>query len=559
MNERSVWERYRFGPFFLDAGERRLWRDSTEVLLTPKAFDVLMCLVRNAGRVVERDALLEAVWPGTYVDDHALSVQVGEVRKALDDRPGEPRYIETRHRRGYRFVAPVEAVTREASPAPTGKAQRPVNPPSVMAFSPPVTHYARSGNVNIAYQVLGEGPLDLVFVMGWVSHIEYFWKEPHFARFLNRLASFSRLILFDKRGTGLSDRVPLANLPTLEERMDDLRSVMEAVGSRRAVLCGVSEGGPMSALFAATHPDKTVALVMIGTYARRLRADDYPWGPSPEERDSFLEQIRRHWGGPVGIQERAPSLKDSPEFREWWSTYLRMGASPGAAVALTQMNAEIDVRPVLPSVRVPALVLHREGDQCLEAAEGRYVAQLIPGAKFVLLPGRDHLPFVGDQDEMLDEIDDFLASLRFKLEPERVLATVLVVGSGPVSAGAEDDIARELEWFRGRPMEARQYVLRATFDGPARAVRCALAILRHAARLGHRLSAAVHTGECDIFEDKVIGGPAVEQAERILDSTPPGEILASSTVCHLVAGSGIRFTGTLEDGPDEVTAYRVER
>ena len=258
---------------------------------------------------------------------------------------------------------------------------------------PPETMYARSGDVNIAYQVIGDAPLDLVFVMGWVSHLEYFWREPSFARFLLRLASFARLILFDKRGTGLSDRVPINELPTLEQRMDDVRAVMDAVGSERAALCGVSEGGPMCSLFAATYPEKTLALVMIGTYAKRIRDADYPWAPTTEHRQQFFDEMREQWGGPVGLEERAPSVADDPQFREWWATYLRMGASPGAALALTQMNAEIDVRQVLPSIRVPTLVIHRSEDQCLKVEEGRYVAERIPGAKYVELPGRDHLPF----------------------------------------------------------------------------------------------------------------------------------------------------------------------
>ena len=224
--------------------------------------------------------------------------------------------------------------------------------------------------MNIAYEVVGDGPIDVVFVMGWVSHLEYFWNEPSFARFLERLASNARLILFDKRGTGLSDPVPIDQLPTLEQRLDDVRAVMHAAGSERAVLIGVSEGGPMCSLFAATYPDRTQALVMIGSYARRLQDVDYPWGPSREEHEQFCQTIIEDWGGPVGLEERAPSRVSDPEFRDWWSSYLRMGASPGAAVALTRMNAEIDIRGVLSSIRVPTLVLHRSGDRCLRVRGG---------------------------------------------------------------------------------------------------------------------------------------------------------------------------------------------
>lgn len=522
-------------------------------MLTPKALDVLIYLVERPGQVVDREVLLEALWPGTYVDDHALSVQVGEVRKVLDDRPGSPRFIETRHRRGYRFIAEVTSDGPSPEPVPAGPVVIPATADGV-----PETRYARSGDVDIAYQVIGEpGGIDIVFVMGWVSHLEYFWKEPSFARFLRRLASFARLILFDKRGTGLSDRVPIAQLPTLEQRMDDLRTVMEAAGSSRAAILGVSEGGPMSALFSATYPDKTLALVMIGTYARRLRDADYPWGPTAEERTHFFEEIQATWGGPVGIEERAPSVAHDLAFREWWATYLRMGASPGAAIALTKMNADIDVRHVLPTVRVPSLVIHRTGDQLLSVEEGRYVASLIPGARFVELPGVDHLPFVGDQGEVLDEVEDFLTSLRFDLEPERVLSTVMLVGTLDPDQfhRIESHVKRELDWFRGRAI-AVEGGAGAAFDGPARAARCAAAILRHAHRSGVATRAAVHSGECETFEGTVTGGPAVLIAGRLRATALAGEVLVTNAVRDLVAGSGIRFT---ERGAvDQWTVYRVE-
>jgi pimeloyl-ACP methyl ester carboxylesterase len=417
--------------------------------------------------------------------------------------------------------------------------------------------YARSGDVNIAYQVIGDGPLDLVFVMGWVSHLEYFWREPSFARFLLRLASFARLILFDKRGTGLSDRVPINELPTLEQRMDDVRAVMDAVGSERAALCGVSEGGPMCSLFAATYPEKTLGLVMIGTYAKRIRADDYPWAPTSEQRQHFFDELRQHWGGPVGLEERAPSVAHNQEFREWWATYLRMGASPGAALALTQMNAEIDVRQVLPSIRVPTLVIHRSGDLCLKVEEGRYVAEKIPGARYVELPGEDHLPFVGDQAAILDEVENFLTGVvRHTLELDRVLATVLfthIVDSeehqvqlgnsqwNEIIGRLRAHTQREIEWFRGREIDMVGDRPLAIFDGPARAIRCACAIIDYAARLGVKMRAGLHTGECDMFDGKV-GGIAAEIGVQVANEAATDEVLVSSTVKDLVAGSGIKFT-----------------
>jgi pimeloyl-ACP methyl ester carboxylesterase/class 3 adenylate cyclase len=417
------------------------------------------------------------------------------------------------------------------------------------AVSRPETHYARSGEVNIAYQVAGSGPIDIVFVMGWVSHLEYFWQEPSFARFLSRLASFSRLILFDKRGTGLSDRVPLNQLPTLEQRMDDVRAVMEAVGSERAALIGVSEGGPMCSLFSATYPEKTSALVMIGTYAKRVWGSDYPWAPKVEDREHFYEEIQNHWGGPVGLEERAPTVAHDPQFRNWWATYLRMGASPGAAVALTRMNAEIDVRHVLPTIRVPTLIIHRAGDMCLKVEEGRYVASHIPGAKYVELPGMDHLPFVGNQDEILDEIEEFLTGARHAPDYDRVLATVLLarVGGSALDSGSRDVLDRfrahtkkEIELFRGREVGARKDNFLATFDGPARAIRCAAAIADVAGRLGVEFRAGLHTGECDVMNGTVTG-IAVEIGAQVASRAGSGEVLVSSTVKDLVAGSGIRF------------------
>lgn len=417
----------------------------------------------------------------------------------------------------------------------------------------PEVRYTCSGSVNIAYQVFGDGDLDLVFVMGWVSHLEWFWKEPLFARFLRRLGTFARVILFDKRGTGLSDRVEVDQLPTLEQRMDDVRAVMDAVDSQRAVLCGVSEGGPMCVLFAATYPQKTIAVTMIGSYARRLWAEDYPWGVREEDRSHFLEEIRRHWGGPVGIEDRAPSLAFDPGFREWWATYLRMGASPGAALALTQMNAQIDIRQILPMIQVPTLVIHRTNDRCLKIEEGRHLAEHIPGARFVELPGADHLPFVGDQDAVLAAMEDFLAAMEHTPGSRRVLATVLAVkplqflsGNSSLPNRPEQirvyrsHAIREVELFRGANASFDGDNFVAVFDGPTRAIRAAMAINDSAARLGLKLRAGLHIGECDVRGNSV-RGPAVDFADAISEIALAHEIVVSSTIKDLVAGSGIQF------------------
>jgi pimeloyl-ACP methyl ester carboxylesterase len=510
--------------------------ESGPVPLTPKALALLTYLAAHPSRLVTKAELLDTVWPGVFVADGALKVCIREIRRVLGDDARSPRFIETAHRRGYRFIAPVSEVGTLDMPAPA----------EPVASAPPVgVHYARSGDVNIAYQVVGHGPIDLVFVMGWVSHLEYFWREPSFARFLTRLAGFARLILFDKRGTGLSD--PVTQLPTLEQRMDDVRAVLDAVGSKRAALLGVSEGGPMCSLFAATYPNRTEALVMIGTYARRIRTPDYPWAPTDEDREEFCREILERWGGPVGIEVRAPSVALDPAFRDWWATYLRMGASPAAAVALTRMNARIDIRHILPTVRVPTLVLHRTGDRCLLVEEGRYVASLIPEARFVELPGQDHLPFVGDQEPLLDEIERFLSGLRERRESKRMLATVLCALCQAPRQGGEAAADRAFAIVSGEASRYGAAVVQriedrvcAVFDGPARAIRCGCAISTAARRVRVPLTIGLHTGECDL-QDGVARGLVGRVGARVAQLGHEHEVLVSRTVVDLVAGSELRF------------------
>ncbi len=515
-----------FGEFRLDPVSGHLYRGQQIVALAPKAFTLLQLLAGQAGRLVSKPELLAAVWPGVFVGDDVLKSTIRELRKALGDSSSGPRFIETAHRRGYRFIAPVTTV------AP---------PPSTLAPGTPRVSYARSGSVNIAYQVVGSGPLDLVFVMGWVSHLEYFWNEPSFARFLTRLSAHARLILFDKRGTGLSDAVPVSELPSLDTRLDDVRAVMDAAGSRRAVLMGVSEGGPLCSLFAATYPEKTESLIVIGSYARRLWDHDYPWGPTPEQHDRFCQTIIDEWGGPVGLEERAPSVAGDAAFRAWWSAYLRMGASPGAAVALTRMNAAIDIRDVLPSIRVPTLVVHRTGDRCLRVEEGRYLASRIPGATFVELPGIDHLPFVGDQEALLTVVEDFLARGHQRQFPTASLATVIAVAS-EATAGELDLITRlferECQYFRGRPLASTTGSAAAVFDGPGRAVQCALSVVGIARQSRIDARAGVHIGEFDATRGD---GPLRAAAAAIATAARNHEVSASRGVIDLLAGSGLTF------------------
>jgi pimeloyl-ACP methyl ester carboxylesterase len=438
----------------------------------------------------------------------------------------------------------------------------------------PQTRYAKSGEINIAYQVLGQGPLDLVYIPGWVSNIEIFWEEPALARFLTRLASFSRLILFDKRGTGLSDRV--AEMPDLEVRMDDVRAVLDAVGSKRAALFGSSEGGVMCALFAATYPSRTSALVMHGSYARLTSAPDYPWGLTAEERSAFIDQGVSQWGGPLGLDDRAPSMAHDERFRGWWARYLRLSASPAAFATLSRMNAQIDIRHVLPAIRVPTLILHSVQDRAMELGHSRYLANRIPGAKLIELGGPDHVPYLSDGDAVVDEIEEFLTGVRHRPEPDRVLATVLftdIVGATERAASVGDRswhdlleghhalVRRELSTFRGREIDTAGDGFLAAFDGPARAIRCACAISDNVRSLGIEVRAGLHTGECEVMGDK-LGGIAVHIGARIAALAHAGEVLVSSTVKDLVAGSGLCFVDRgiqpLKGVPDDWHLFAVQ-
>jgi DNA-binding SARP family transcriptional activator/class 3 adenylate cyclase len=421
----------------------------------------------------------------------------------------------------------------------------------------PKTRYARaSDGVHIAYQVIGDGPFDLVEVGGFASHLEFAWEGVVYAHYLRRLSSFARLICFDKRGTGLSDPVPVDALPSLEQRMDDFRAVLDAVGSEQAALFGESDGGQMATLFAATYPERTRALVTYGAYARLRKAPDFPWGQSDEFLEAFATNMEATWGGeiPEGSVWAVNATRD-PQFRDWLGRWMRNAASPGAADTLLRMAYEIDVRPVLPAIRVPTLVLHRVDDPLIPVDQGRYFAAQIPGAKFVELPGDDRLVFAGDVDRLVDEIEDFLTGHRPQPSPDRILATVLytdIVDSTRRASELGDQRWRELldrhdeimrcefERYCGKEVKTTGDGFLVAFDGPARAVHCALATTAAIRRLGLEVRAGVHTGECE-QRDNELGGIAVHIAARIVALAQPGEVLVSRTVTDLVVGSRLEF------------------
>ncbi|MBS1878868.1 MAG: alpha/beta fold hydrolase [Actinobacteria bacterium] len=416
----------------------------------------------------------------------------------------------------------------------------------------PTTRYADSAGVSIAYQVHGEGPLDLVFVPGFVSHVELIWEEPTIAAFFRRLSSFARLVVFDKRGQGLSDRS--GSPPTLEDSMDDLRAVMDAAGCERAAIFGISEGGPMSVLFAASHPERVRSLVLYGTYARMVEAPDYPVGIPPEWLDRWAAIVRDEWGGPVGVELWAPSAAGEASFEDWWARLLRYGTSPAGAIALLDLYRELDVRVAMAAVKAPTLVLHTAGDRMIPVALGRDLAAGIAGSRFVELPGTDHVPFTVAA-ALVDEVEEFLVGSRGATEAERALATILftdLVDSTATAAALGDRrwrhllerhdaaVRHQLTLHRGREVKTVGDGFLATFDGPARAIRCATALRGELESLGLQVRSGIHTGEVELIGDDV-GGIAVNIGARIGAEAVAGEVLVSSTVRELVVGSGLEF------------------
>jgi pimeloyl-ACP methyl ester carboxylesterase len=444
------------------------------------------------------------------------------------------------------------------------------------------TRYAQSGDVAIAYRIFGDGPVDLVETPGAISNVELLWEQPLFARWCERVGSFARLIVFDKRGTGLSDRVK--SIATLEERADDIRAVMDAAHSERAVVMGISEGGPMSAVFAATHPDRTLGLVLYGSHARTTWAPDYPWGPTLEE---WRREIAEEERSPTPVSEASaremlrllmPSVQADDELVRWWAMFRRVSVSPGAALDLNRMNMEINITDVLPAIRVPTVVIQRADDQVAKVGEGRYLAERIPGARYVELPGADHIPVAGDSESVIRVIEDFVSDLpALEDDPGTVLATVLftdIVGSTATAAKLgdrgwrellerhHDVVRRQLGRFRGSEVDTAGDGFFATFDGPARAIRCACAVTEAVREIGMDVRAGLHTGECELLGGKVTG-IAVSIGARVAAQAGPGEVIVSSTVKDLVAGSGIRFAdrgvAELKGVPGEWRLFAVER
>jgi class 3 adenylate cyclase/pimeloyl-ACP methyl ester carboxylesterase len=429
------------------------------------------------------------------------------------------------------------------------------HPAFMWASGVPETRYARSEDGYVAYQVVGRGPFDLLFIGNWASNVEVMWEHPSMARYLDRLGQFARVICFDKRGAGLSDPVALGALPTLEHWMDDARIVLDAAHSKEAALIGDAEGGPMAMMFAATYPQRTRALVLVNTFARMLRSADYPIGMPEEAAERFLQIWERAWGTGIVLELSAPSVAGDPQIQRWTGRYMRLSAPPAASTRMYRWVLQVDVRSVLPSIQAPTLILHRADNRHYRAPMGRYLGEHIPGAKYVELPGADWYPPFVNAEPVLDEIEEFLTGARPAPAEDRILATVLftdIVGSTDLAArlgdrrwldlkASHDGLVRtHLDRYRGNDIATTGDGFLATFDGPARAVRCALAIAAAVRSLGIEIRAGLHSGEVE-FQDGQIAGIAVHIAARVMALAGEGRVLVSSTVKDLVVGSPIRF------------------
>jgi pimeloyl-ACP methyl ester carboxylesterase len=506
-----------FDEFELDPARRELRVEGEARALQPQVFDLLLYLVENHERVVPKQELLETLWPDTVVTESSIQRGVSLARSALGERG--PELIQTFPRQGYRFV---------------GEIQRARKPSRSLSLQP---RYAQSGDVHIAYATLGGGDIDIVVVHGWIMPMRAMFQHPRTRAAMEALAAIGRVITFDKRGTGLSDRVK--DLPSHEQRMDDLRVVLDACGSKQAILIGSSEGGALAMLHAATYPERVRGLVLCGAFARMTRAPDYPYGYAVEDMEKLKSYIRGGWGKGASLRAITPTELGDPEFVDWVAFAEQEGASPGSALDLLEMNNQIDLRALLPAIRVPTVVLQAADDKMIHPANGPYLAEHIPNARYVEAPGDDHIFFFRTQHEVVNAIDWILAQESPEVEDDRFLSTVLVGHpQGDVDEGAW---LAEVRRFRGQTVPGQ---LQAWFDGPIRAMRCGEAL---AAAGG--LSCGVHTGEV-VRRGMVVDGAAFEVAETLAAEAPAGEVWTSGVVVGLVPGSDLRF----EPVPEQLRA-----
>jgi pimeloyl-ACP methyl ester carboxylesterase len=523
---------YTFGDYRIDSSHFEIACAGRALAVEPQVLELLIMLIDNRDHVVSKDELLEKIWKGRIVSETTLSSRIKTARQVIGDDGTRQDYIKTIHGRGFRFVGDVKV---EAG-APAAASE----PPRSTAVERPVTRYAHSGDIHVAYQLFGRGPVKLIMAPGFVSHIDNYWDSPELSRWLEQLGAVARVAMFDKRGTGLSDRVN--SLPGMDERMDDLRAVMDAVGFDTAFIMGISEGGSLATLFAAHHPARCDGLILYGSFAQFKH-----WFPDEASLQMLFDYIETDWGSGKSLPQFAPSVGDDPDFVRWWGKFERLGATPGSAISLMRMNSQIDISDVLPSIQVPTLVIHVADDVLIDVQAGRDLAAAIPGAQYVELPGTDHLVCVGaNADRIIDAVANFLEHPQPREKPSRVLATILLVQSGtkPAAEIPETEAAaikEEFKGFRATRVSAQPCGVAATFDGPARALECALAVSRSLSKLGFDHRIGVHTGEISA-ETGALAGTAMNISSDVAKRAKKNEILVSRTVNDLVAGSGVALT-----------------
>lgn len=532
---------FHFDEYLINAGTFEAFRSGERLAVEPQVLDLLIFLLQNRHRIVAKDEVFEVIWKGRLVTDATLSSRIKAVRQLIGDDGAQQRFVKTIHGRGFRFVHDVWVEDDADNKVRHGPAE------ALSTTLAPEIRYAKSSDVHVAYQLFGSGPVNLVLAPGFVSHIDNNWDCPPLNRWLTRLGQMARVAMFDKRGTGLSD--PVQELPGMDERMDDVRAVMDAAEFDKSVIMGISEGGSLASLFAATHPERTHGLILLGAFAKFTS-----WFPTPESLQRLFDYVETDWGTGKSIGKFVPSVADDPQLRQWWGKFERLGATPSAVVALMRMNSEIDISGILPTIQAPTLVWHRTQDVLVDVEGGRALARHIPDARLIEYPGADHLPFVGDDvDQILADIQDFIAHLPAIAIIDRTLATLLVARlnkPGCSSSTSKNQTAdhrqrdrmlrHALTRYRGKEVELIDDKLIAAFDGPGRALQCAISVVEEFVRFNLPVRIGVHTGELQIG-DRGMSGIALDIASNVADLAEWNGVIASRTVKDLVAGSGIEF------------------
>ncbi|MDH5354717.1 MAG: alpha/beta hydrolase [Gammaproteobacteria bacterium] len=521
---------YQFDDFKVNASSYDILQGNRLLEAQPQVIELLIYLIKNRMKCVDRDELFLNVWKSKVVSNNTLSSRIKSARKLLGDNGKQQKYIRTIHGRGFQFLADV---TESDPGAPLTLAT--IKPG---ATTLPVTQYAKSGSVHIAYQVFGNGPVDLILVPGFISHIENYWESRWMATWLEALGQSARVVMFDKRGTGMSD--PVHPLPDFDTRMDDVGAVMDAVGIDKAYVMGISEGGSLAALFAAVHPDRCLGLILYGAFANFTS-----WYKTHEELLGLFDYIESSWGSGESLSQFSPSVQNDPEFKEWWGKFERRGASPGAAISLMSMNSEIDISNILPGIKSPSLVIHRDQDVLIDVAAGRFLAKNIQGASYFEIEGSDHLPWTGENSaEITSTVGEFIHNNNSPVFSNTTLSTVLSIDLSAVNTGSQQlseailEATKLVTHYRGKILNPGTNYLYASFDGPARAVHCGCDIVHKSAILSLGVKACVQTGELEIIGDQATGH-IINFAETILADCEQSSVLISDTVKSLISGSGI--------------------